>query len=259
MSLAKIALGWEAYNAVAAPNNGRLLINSGGTVLFMWDVTPGYPNWGYTQNTVTENEKLVHAALKWLTGMATGQNILKFVPVGQIGDTPWDTFAMDTMTRSPSASGSQMYGSYGPWNYGGGCGATITEATPSSLLGWTNTNWGGYNPFDYDVVLLYHTYRSGTGTGTNEEIDYYLANNGKIWTYYGYADSDRWSAYGATHGAGSVSGPPPDYMPTAVAVPPFGAGTYRHGVYTSPPIVFGTNTMGGHAETFGQIFHLWWL
>ncbi len=261
MSPAKVAWGWGASMASVAPRSGKLLVTTAGTVTFMWDASAGYPNWGYTQATVTANEATCGAAIRWLTGKTSGMNILRLVPSGSIAGAPWGSHARDFITRDPGASGSQMYGDYGPWNYGGGLGATLTSGTPSSIYGWTNTDWGGWNPFDYDLVLLQHGYRFFPAPDNRPVLDYYLQNRGAIWGYQMYFDTKRWAAYGQGYDGvytapdGNVAN---SYMILPISVAPWG-GSYQYGIYTSVKLALDTNTMGGDATLYGNGFFLWSL
>lgn len=247
--------------AEAEEHSGRLLITSGGVSGFMWEVS-GYPNWGYTQNTVTANEKLARAALQWLTGKGPPYSILYMHSAGI--PSAWNRAFREFVTRSDAPS--QMYGvpyTYGPFNTTVGLSSTITDGECGTLSSWTNTNWNGNNPFDHDLVLLLGSYANMHNVGHNrEEIDYYLNNNGAVWVYqpYGYG---HWENYGCilppwsfppavTHQDGGA----PDYMIQPVQVPEFGGSpdTYQYGVYSSYYVVYDESqkTVGGTSRAYGN-------
>jgi hypothetical protein len=249
-----VASGWDVYNAVNVHiRSGKLAVFPAGSYGFMWDVVPGYPNWGYTQNTVTANEALARAMLTWLTGKTSGMSVLRFGYNGGVtafGPTGFGNFVSRSNSTGPTFDDAwgNIYG-WGPWASSVGLSGTYTNAITTSGgsgPGWASDHdWEGHDPYSYDVVCF-----SGTPHSTNySKVDAYLQSGhavvAPLW------DSTTWSRYGAIGGTGYQPGAaPPDYMRPAFSCSPFGAGTFQYGVYSSPYVKLGTNTQGGSAETY---------
>lgn len=226
-----------------------MLITPSGVSGWAWDVRPGYPNWGYTQNTVTEHEKFTRAAITWLTGKTSGANILLYrtdaaLPFGDEG-------FCDFVTRSDSDP--VTIGGYGPWtaSMGLSCTLTITNNNPVSGASWTLTNWrdGGavdWNPTLYDLVILTTT---PNALYHYDGIDDYLAYGGSVWGLES-SSGTAWERYGIASGSTQTGGGAPDYMTPAFTCPLIGSDSYRYGIYTSPFIVATTNTMGGTSRCY---------
>lgn len=261
MSLTPIALGWDVKQAVVARRGGKLLLVGGGTNGFLWNTRVGYAGWGRTQNTVTYDEDVCRAAIPWLTGKATGANVLVLGPSTR--PFAFGTFFETNIQRSPTASGSETYqetggGTLGPWNYGGGVSATFTYATPTTMFGWTLTDWGGINPTSYDCVCFASYYRNTTVGNNSAGIDAYLANGGGVWAFQ--TTSRGWQDYGFDHSSYQSSSGYPDYLNTAQSVTELG-GSLRYSVYSSLALVASSsgNVMGGTSVRYGNSFGLWYL
>lgn len=258
--VAKVTWGHGVLNAVCAPRGGRLAVFPGGSSGFMWDVSTGYPNWGWTQATVDENEKLARALLAWLTSKTTGANVLIYSD----SSTAWGIQGFQnflTRTDAPDilfhAGGTQYHG---PWTTSTGLGHTVTFTdSAGASFDWTLTEWkdtGGtiWNPTNYDLVVfgfspsaLYH----------QDGVDAYLDYGGACMAFIG-SGSTAWSRYGITAGdSSSGGGAINDYMCIGFPCAAIGPDDYRYGVYSSPQIKPTTNTIGGTETIYSNSLGLW--
>jgi hypothetical protein len=249
---AKVTWGHGVLNAILALRSGKLITCPAGSYGFMWDVVPGYPNWGYTQNTVTAHETLARAMLLWLTGKTSGMSVLRFGTSG--GITAFGPLGLGRFITRSDATGlafddawGNIYG-WGPWTSSVGLNGTYTNAITASGGGapsWTSDNdWEGYDPYAYDMVCFTLQPHSSNYT----KIDTYLQSGRGIAA--GLWDNTSWARYGLITGSGTQSHTPPDYMRAAFACSPFGVGTFQYGIYSSYYIALGTNTMGGAVATY---------
>ena len=251
---AKVTWGHGVLNAmVPAQKFGSLIVCPAGSYGFSWDTVPGYPNWGYTQNTVTAHEALTRAQIAWLTGKTSGMSVLRFGLTGvrpAFGPTGFGHF----VTRSNNIGlafddpWGNIYG-WGPWTSSVGLSGTYTNAITASggsAPSWASDNdWEGYDPYAYDMVCLQDTPHSSN----YGKIDAYLQSGGAIIAILW--DSTAWARFGIVGGSGlQAGGSPPDYMRPAFACAPLGAGTFQYGIYSSYYVALGTNTMGGSTETY---------
>lgn len=250
MSPAKAAWGWGVEEAIASPYGGRLIVAPYGTSGFMWDVVSGYPNWGYTQNTVTENEKLTRAALAWLTGKTSGVSILLY---NSVGTRPFGVVGFQGfVTRNDAPDITFFDGTFyrGPWTTSTGLSGTVTVAgqTPGNTT-WTLHDWGfGIDPTEYDLIILPTLV---SATYHYDGIDAYLDQGGAIWALEG-TSGKRWERYGVEYAGGfQTGGGPPDYLRPAFTCEPLGPDSYRYGIYTHAKLGPTTNTMGGFSAVYG--------
>lgn len=237
---------------VAPQAFGSLIVCPAGSYGFSWDSVPGYPNWGYTQNTVTAHEALTRAQIEWLTGQTSGMSVLRFGSVGGVtafGPTGFGHFISrtDNVGLAFDDPWGNIYG-WGPWVSSVGLSGTYTNALTVGGGGapaWASDNdWEGYDPYAYDLVCLTIQPHSTNWT----KVDTYLQSGGAILAVLW--DSTSWARYGFVGGSGLQSGgAPPDYLRDAFACPPLGAGTFQYGIYSSYYVAMGTNTMGGTSET----------
>lgn len=243
----RLPLGWDVSMAVTARRSGRLAVTGSGSSGWGWDVRYGYPCWGYTQNTVTEHEKISRTLLQWLCRKSIGMNILMFYPAsdsnafGPIG-------FKDFVTRSGSATVDFPQG--GTWSGGVGMSSTITVTNQSyanntwTLNAWYGSGGGVWDPTDYDLVIM----PNGGGTVSYHwaGIDAYLAQGGSIWSLIG----SGWERYGFTNVGNQSGGVAPDYLCPAFAAAPIGSETYRYGIYSTNWITTTTNTIGGESYAY---------
>ena len=157
MSLAKVAWGWGVQNAIAQPRGGRLFVS--GSHYWTADNRIGYsgfdgpPTAGIDTSYQADSRRTLGAAIEWLTGKATGADLL-------IMETGLTDF------------------------YGSQLQAGLDSLGHTYTFTGSPTNFGVYDPLDYDsllwgpATLSVFTYHGLSDA--QERFNYILDNKGTI-------------------------------------------------------------------------------
>jgi len=221
---AKIAFGWGVSQAVNGQSDFGRMAYVGGPY-WSQNHTAGVSGYdappGGTNEYEADSDAVTDAMLRWIAQKPVGALDLLIVQATGSGDTNFGTEFRDGLTRLGHT-----------W--------TLTESA---------SNWLGFEPLDYDVLISPPAIDASSYHGiTNAaaKFDYVLANQGGLLTQDVSASSfDR---YGFNASGFHTFHSSPYQRPFSAAA--LGAGTFKLVSYSSLKMTAVTNTKGGSSQVY---------